>query len=189
MKHPSDTEQRSLVEDWLKTLWLLQFVIHALAWPFRLIWVRPGCIGRRAYGWDFLAGLLIGFPAYCQWPSSPQDVRLSLRAWHGLYYLAVVQVLASWLLNRRNRHGPIHSREIGTKAILPGGVWSLISVAVLANFCLRPSFNGIGTFLTYSPLAYLLSNWFVELRMRHPVTEVDDAEIAGRDFQRRVQRR
>lgn len=173
----------NLVENWIRTLHLVQFVVHAFAWPFRLLWTVPGSIGRRAYGLDCLAGLIFAYPCFGQWVTDPVEGRLFMRLWAGLWWYLVFNAVMSHLLNRR---WGIHSREIGARRWVPGGTWPIVALIVAAYFFLRPEMNGLGTFLTYIPACYLASNWLVELKQGHAVVGVTDAEIEACEFQRRL---
>lgn len=174
-----------LVKDWINVLHIAQFVVHAAGWPFRLLWTVPGSIGRRAYGLDCLAGLIFAYPAFGQSVTDPADGRLFMRLWAGLWWYLVIHAVMSHLLNRR---WGIHSREIGAKRWVPGGTWPIVALIFVAYFFLRPSASGLGNFLTYSPACYLASNWLVDLKQDHAVVGVTDAEIEGREFQRRLDR-
>ena len=126
---------------------------------------------------------MFAYPACGQWITDRTDGRIFMRLWQALWCLLIFQVVMSHLLNRKNG---IHSRHVGARQWLPGRNWPVVALAVAAYFFIMPAMSGLGTFLFVSPACYIASNLIVELRMRHPLTDVSDAQIAGRYFQRRI---
>lgn len=131
-----------LIGDSIKLFHFGQMVIHAFAWPFRLLCTRPGTLGRFVYGRDALIGLMFGVPIMMQKPSSRLDWMICKRLWFGLWWLLVIHAVASWLSNRRNRP---HRHEILGKPWL-GHFWVPCLVDSLHYFFLRPYLSGQGRF-------------------------------------------
>lgn len=160
------------------------FVIHAIAKPFRYLWVRLGYIGKDQFDYADFAGLALIFPAFGQWPHDALDARIFMMAWQALWIACLIQRIAATLLYKRYN---IHTHDIGTRGwIGHHPAIPIFLVSPLAHFFIEPVCFGLGRYLTVAPVAHYASYLIVNWKQDKESDQIRNARIAGGDMQRRI---
>lgn len=180
----NEQQKPDLRRDSILLIRLVVFGIFSLAVPFTYLWVRLGCIGKRAFDFTHFVGLAFFFPMFGQWPHDATDLRIFLRSWELLWGAAFVQRIAAAILNRRLG---IHTHEIGSRGwIGRNPLWPVFIVSPLAYLFVEPVCFGLGRYLTVAPFAYFLGHVIVNWKHDREAEEIFNARIAAGDLQRRI---